>query len=214
MRRMTLILLMMLTRCLLGGQNEYDNFISKVSQSCENPCLLLTASFTNDVAIFRTTCTNIQGRCAADLALAIALMQRMDCDGSCVANEECFKCHQNLVSNIVYCSGLEDDSWIRYAAAVEYITGFNYGNQPNAAFVLCTNMIANIAIHPPNMGLTNYWNSMSNWMKSSHETIPTVFRLNAAIWLAEHDRQAEVVSLTNSLPASAVGIFLEELNGR
>lgn len=82
------------------------------------------------------------------------------------------------------------DSWIRYAAAVEYITGFNYGNQPNAAFVLCTNMIANIAIHPPNMGLTNYWNSMSNWMKSSHETIPTVFRLNAAIWLAEHDRQA------------------------
>ncbi len=148
---------------------------------------------------------------AADLALAISLMHRMDEDEESCANDECSGRHQSLVSNVVYCTGLDDGSWIRYAAAVEYMAGLNYGNQQDAAFVLSTNMITRIGTYPPNMGSTNYWSSMSRWMRSPNETILTVFRVNAAIWLAEHNRIGEIVSLTNSLPASAINIFLEEL---
>ena len=35
--------------------------------------------------------------------------------------------------------------------------------------------------------------------------------VSAAIWLAEHNRTAEIVGLTNSLPSSAIGIFLDEI---
>ena len=64
---------------------------------------------------------------------------------------------------------------------------------------------------PPDMGTTNYWNSMSGWMGCPDETLPTVFRLNAAIWLAGHNRMGEIAPLTNSLPPSAISIFEEEL---
>lgn len=197
----------------LGGQDDYNELIAKVSRSCENPRLLLTAAFTNEVMAYRAICTDVQGRCAADLALAVSLMQRMDSDEAAVASDACFSLHQSLVSNIVHSSGLDAGSWIRYAAAAEYMTGLNYGNRQDAAFILSTNMVSEIAQHPPNMGETNYWNAMSAWMRSPNETLETVFRLNAAVWLAERNRIDEMVPLTNSLPVRAIRLLREELNG-
>lgn len=211
MRKMIYVLMVILASFSSEAQDEYNEFISRVSMSCANPGLLLTAAFTNDVITYRATCTNSPGQYAADLALAISLMHRMDCDEACVANDEHFRRHQNLVSNIVYCSDLGVASWIRYAAAVEYMTGLNYGNQQDMAFSLSTNMVAKIVLYPPDMAVTNFWNSMTIWMKSPNETLATVFRSNAAIWLAEHNRTEEMVSFTNSLPASAINILQDEL---
>ena len=211
MRNLIAMLVLMLAGVLSKGQDKYDEFISMVSRSCGDPSCLLTTTFTNDVITYRMACSNTQGQCAADLALAISLMHRMDHDDACVASDECFMYHQRLVSNIVYCSGLEADSWIRYASAVEYMSGLNYGNQQDAAFRLSTNMVAKITSCPPNIGVTNYWDAMSSWMKSPHETLLTVFRLNAAIWLVEHNCKEEIVPLTNSLPASAINILQDEL---
>lgn len=103
-----------------SGIGTYDELVSATIQACNAPQILLTTSFTNEVKGYRASCADAQGQCAADLALAISLMHRMDHD-------------------------------------------------------------------------------------------ETVFRLNAAIWLAEHNRTAEIVGLTNSLPSSAIGIFLDEI---
>lgn len=212
MKRAVLITLAILMWESSSGIGSYGELIFRVSQSCENSSLLLTVAFTNDVMTYKASSTNIQARCAADLALAISLMHRMDYCEECVASDECLCLHQSLVSNIVYCSDLEDGSWIRYAAAAEYALGLNYGNQQIAAFNLSTNMIERIKVCPPNMGMTNYWDSMTCWMKSPHESLLTVFSMNAAIWLAGQNRNVEIEPLTNSMPDSAINIVFEELN--
>lgn len=207
-----LIVLLVGASVSLVGQDNYNDMIARASRSFENPRLLLTAAFTNEVMAYRAICTDVQGRCAADLALAVSLMQRMDSDEAAVASDACFSLHQSLVSNIVHSSGLDAGSWIRYAAAAEYMTGLNYGNRQDAAFILSTNMVSEIAQHPPNMGETNYWHAMSIWMRSPDETLETVFRLNAAVWLAERNRLDEMVPLTNSLPVRAIRLLREELD--
>lgn len=212
MKKMVLIVMLILAGASSSGQDDYNEFISKVGWACRNPRLLLTTSFTNDVMAYRASCSNAQRQCAADLAFAISLMRRMDGDEACVANAECFRRHQSLVSNIVYRSDIDASSWIRYAAAIEYMTGLNYGNQHDVAFCLSTNMAAKIALRPPDMSVTNFWDSMSNLLESPNETLSTVFRLNAAVWLAEHNRIGEIASFTNSLPTSAINIFLDEMN--
>lgn len=211
MRGIVFISMAIFMICSSSGLDNYDEFISGICQSCENPSHLLTVAFTNNVITYRASNTNLHVQCAADLALAISLMHRMDRDEACCANDECFAHHQSLVSNIVYCVGLEEGAWVRYAAAAEYMAGLNYGNQEDAAFVLSTNMIERIMACPPNMGQTNYWNSMSVLMKNPQESLLSVFRLNAAVWLAEHNRLEEIVPLTNSLPESAMAIFHDEL---
>lgn len=214
MRRIVLIVVLMWGGVVPGVEDNYNELITKVIRACENPRILLTTAFTNEVMTYRAMCADEQGRCAADLALAISLMHRMEHEEACVASDSCFRSHQILVSNIVCCSSLDVGSWLRYAAAVEYLMGLNYGNQRDAVFQLSTNMVAKIARHPPDMGVTNYWNAMSIWMESPNETLSTVFRLNAAIWLSEHNREAEIVSLTNSLPARAILLLQDELGDK
>ena len=100
MRNLIAMLVLMLAGVLSKGQDKYDEFISMVSRSCGDPSCLLTTTFTNDVITYRMACSNTQGQCAADLALAISLMHRMDHDDACVASDECFMYHQRLVSNM------------------------------------------------------------------------------------------------------------------
>lgn len=211
MKALLLIVMFGFAALTSSGIGTYDELISATIQACNAPQTLLTTSFTNEVMGYRASCADAQGQCAADLALAISLMHRMDHDEACASDDAIFQEHQRLVSGVTQCVGLPAGSWIRYAAAAEYMTGLNDGNRQEDSFALSTNMVARIAVNPPDMGVTNFWAAMSNWMKSPNETMETVFRLNAAIWLAEHNRMAEIVSLTNSLPSSAIGIFLDEI---
>ncbi len=214
MGKMIVMAAMMLSVISSKGLDNYNELISKVIRACENPRLLLTTAFTNEVMTYRAMCTDEQSQCAADLALAVSLMHRMEHDEACVARDECFRLHQVLVSNIVHSASLDVGSWLRYAAAVEYLTGLNYGNQRDAVFHLSTNMVARMARHPPNMGVTNYWNAMSIWMECPNETLSTVFCLNAAIWLSEHNRVEEIMPLTNSLPDRAIRLLQDELGDK
>ena len=87
--------------------DTYDELISTTMRACGEPSLLLASAFTNDVMNYRTACTDAQGQCAADLAMAISLMHRMEHDEACVGDDTCFRRHQGLVSNIVHCAELD-----------------------------------------------------------------------------------------------------------
>ena len=200
------------TCALLGEITSYNELIAATIDACNEPDILLAEAFTNDMVNYRNACTNVQGRCAVDLSLAISLMHRLDHDEECVGSQSQFARHQMLVSNVVHCTELEECSWIRYAAAVEYVQGLNLDNQQSAGFIFSTNMLAKIMISPPDMGQTNYWNSMSQWMKCPNEALATVFRMNAAIWLAEQNRMAEFETFTNSLPSSAIRKVFDDIN--
>ena len=123
----------------------------------------------------------------------------------------CFKRHQCLVSNILASAELAQGSWIRYAAALEYVCGFNYDNRSDKGFSLSTNMLANLAATPIDMGHTNYWDAMARLMKCSSLTLPMALKLNAAITLAEQNRWSEVGIYTNGMPHSAIEVFMDEL---
>lgn len=211
MKNSLLLLLIAMVGSLPGEEPSYETLINATIQACDEPAILLSDSFTNRIAVYKAACTNVQGRCAADLSLAISLMHRMDCDEKCVGNDDCYNLHQALVSNIFYSADLDYASWIRYAAAAEYMGGLNFDSCDDAAFSLSTNMIARTAVCPPEMGQTNFWNAMSRWMGCSNETFSTAYRLNAAIWLAEHGRQAEMGSYTNAMPTSAIKLLLDEI---
>lgn len=196
---------------LPGEIATYNDLITATISACDDPEVLLVDAFTNEVARYGISCSNMQGKCAADLALAIALMHRMENDERSAGNRFAFEQHQNLVSNIVACAALGEGSWIRYAAAVEYIAGLNEDNHQDAGFALSTNMLTQIDSFPPDMGQTNYWGAMSRWMRCTNETLAVVFRMNAAIWLGDQNRMQEFGALTNSLPASAIGLIIDDM---
>lgn len=190
---------------------HYDELISATIKACDNPDILQSVAYTNDIANFRNACTNAEERCATDLALAISLMHRMDHDEDSVGAATCFERHQYLVSNILASAELAQGSWIRYAAALEYVCGFNYDNRSDKGFSLSTNMLANLAATPIDMGHTNYWDAMARLMKCSSLTLPMALKLNVAITLAEQNRWSEVGVYTNGMPHSAIEVFMDEL---
>ena len=195
----------------LGEIAFYNELIQATIQACDNSDMLLTPSYTNDLSVFRNLCTNAEEWCATDLALAISLMHRMEHDEDSVGDATCFERHQCLVSNILASAELAQGSWIRYAAALEYVCGFNYDNRSDKGFSLSTNMLASLAATPIDMGLTNYWDAMSRLMKCSSLTLPMALKLNAAITLAEQNRWSEVGIYTNGMPHSAIEVFMDEL---
>ena len=202
---------MLASSSAFGEISSYDELIRVTIQACDDKDMLLASSYTNDLSVFRNLCTNAEGRCATDLALALSLMHRMDHDEDCVGNASCFDWHQCLVSNILTSAELASDSWIRYAAALEYVCGFNYDNRSDKGFSLSTNMIAKLAATQIDMGHTNYWGAMARLMECPTLTLPAAFKLNAAAALAEQGRWSEVDFYTNGLPHSAIEIFMDEV---
>lgn len=87
MWKVMMALAVMLAGIPSNGQDNYNELISSVIRACENPRLLLTAACANDVTAYRASCTNEEGRCAANLTWALSLMQRTDQGVSCVARD-------------------------------------------------------------------------------------------------------------------------------
>ena len=195
----------------LGTITDYNDLIHMTIEACKQPNQFLHANYTNDVMNYRCGCTNAQSRSAADLSLALCLMYRMDHDSKCVGNATCYEWHQSLVSNVLFSAELDQRSWVRYAAGAEYVMGLNYGNHPLEGFVVSTNMLAQLAVNPVDMGSTNFWDGMMCLYESQGCSPQTGFLLNAALVLAEQKRWEEVIPYTNSLPSFAIEIFLENI---
>ena len=196
----------------LGEIVCYNDLIHDTIQACNNIDILLTDAYTNSIVNYRNSCTNVQEACAADLSLALSLSCRMDHDSACIGNLECFDMYQSLVSNVVYNEALDGGIWLKYAAALEYIISLNESGQRDAGFDLSTNMLARLSNCAVDMGPTNYWNSMSRLLVGSDMSLETVFKINAAIFVAEHNRWQEFASFTNSLSTTEVEKLIEYLN--
>ena len=210
-RRIVAVFMAFLSLLSFGEIGSYEELIRYTALACAEPRLLLSSAYTNDLENYRNACTNACERSAADLSLSISLMFRMDNDELSMASDECFALHQSLVSNVVYSTELDQGSWIRYAAAMEYVCGLNYGNHSQDGFAVSTNMLSMMLTYPVDMGHTNFWNEMSRLLKCPDMTLGTAFRLNAALALAEEERWSEVGQYTNSLPISAIVIFQDDL---
>ena len=195
----------------LGVIADYNDLIHMTIEACKQPNQFLQANYTNDVMNYRCGCTNAQSQCAADLSLALCLMYRMDHDSKCVGNDACYEWHQSLVSNVLFSAELDRRSWVRYAAGTEYVIGLNYNNHPLDGFVVSTNMLAQLAANPAEMGSTNFWDGMMCLYQSQGCSPQIGFQLNAALVLADQKRWTEVVSYTNSLPSFAIEIFLANI---
>lgn len=211
MKKCFLLLLCCIVILSPGAINDYEELINTTLQACNAPVVLLNASYTNDVIGFRNGCMDAQGRCAADLSLAISLMRRMEWDEGCVGNDPCYQWHQSLVSNIIANVELPRGSWIMYAAGVEYVHGMNFGNHCSDGFTISTNMLMRLLVEPVDMGTTNFWNGMMLLQGCHGITIKEAFQLNAALEMAGQNRWTEVAVYTNSLPPLAIEKFLQGL---
>ena len=94
---------------------------------------------------------------------------------------------------------------------MEYARGLNYGSRFLEGLSFTTNMLARLSERPCDLTVTNYWAAMMRLCKAPMLVPADAFRLNAAILLADQNRWAEVVVYTNSLPASAVELFVSDL---
>ena len=211
MKRMVLLVIAVVTFFVQGAITDYNDLIHMTIETCKHPSRFLLANYTNDVMSYRGGCTNAQSRGAADLSLALCLMYRMDHDSKCIGNDACYEWHQSLVSNVLFSAELDRRSWVRYAAGTEYVIGLNYNNHPLDGFVVSTNMLAQLAANPAEMGSTNFWDGMMCLYQSQGCSPQTGFQLNAALVLADQKRWTEVVSYTNSLPSFAIEIFLANI---
>lgn len=211
MKRVFLLVFFSGILCAHGTIISHNDLIDLTLQACVSPNIFLDHAYTNEVIGYRSTCTNAEMRCAADLSLAICLMYRMDNDGDCIGSDYCHEWHQSLVSNILATSELDSRSWIRYGAGVEYMCGLNYDSRFSEGYVVATNMLAQLATDPVNMEATNFWNGMMLLRGNEGLTPQMAFQLNAAMELAEQKRWSEVADYTNSLPVSAIETFLDYL---
>ena len=130
-----------------SGILSYDDLIGRTLEACENPASLMNESFTNDVASFKAQCTNEQERMAADVALALFLMDRCDRD----YDEKAFDFHLTVASNILYSTHISDTSWMRYAGGFEYICGLNARDEHERSFTVTTNLLQKLSVSPPDM---------------------------------------------------------------
>lgn len=194
-----------------GVINNYNDLIGSTLQACSEPDIFLTVDYTNNVVRYRNNCTDKLMRSAANLALAISLMRRMDSDESCVSDNDCYELHQAIVSNIIADTELDPESWVKYAAGVEYVHGLNHGNRSFEGFVVSTNMLMQMESNPVYMGGTNFWNGMMLLQGCNGITPKMAFQLNAALDLAGRNRWTEVVAYTNALPQLLIEKFIDGL---
>lgn len=194
--------------CAIGS---YDELVSATIQACNDPSRFLSPTYTNDLIAYRNGCTGACARCTADLSLAICLMYRMDNDENCVGSNSCYEWHQSLVTNILEATDIDTDSWIKHAAAVEFMYGLNYDSRFAESFVFSTNMLAQIDKHPSNMGKSNFWDGIVRMQNCRGMTPKMAFQVNAAIHLAEQKRHSEMGVYTNSLPAALCEQILDFL---
>ena len=106
---------------------------------------------------------------------------------------------------------LTNDLGFDMRRGAEYVMGLNYDNHPLEGFVVSTNMLAQLAVNPVDMGSTNFWDGMMSLYESQGCSPQTGFLLNAALVLADQKRWEEVIPYTNSLPSFAIEIFLENI---
>ena len=186
---------------------DYCDLVSLTLSACKNKDMLMMPSFTNQVTQFRNASSNQTECCAADLALAIADMQRFDTSSDAFA----FERHQQLVSNIVFSATLPSNSWVKYAAAFEYSCGFNADNKNDVGFSILTNQLAAMAAFPPDMAQTNFWEGIMLLEGCGNMDIESAFNVSAALEMSRQGRISEIDIYTNSLSEAALSIFREEL---
>ena len=186
--------------------DDLGSIVALAIDACNSREMLLESSFTNRVELFRNETTNMEERCAADLALAVSAMQRYDEYGDIRS----FDLHQRLVSNLVFSCEMPDTSWVRYAAAFEYSCGLNADGRNQAGFYVATNHLSRMSAFPPDMTQTNFWSGIMHLERCGDMDMESAFRVLAAVELARQGRLAELGAYTNSLPESALAVFEEE----
>ncbi len=191
----------------LATADDLGSIVALAIDACNSREMLLESSFTNRVELFRNETTNVEERCAADLALAVSAMQRYDEYGDIRS----FDLHQRLVSNLVFSCEMPDTSWVRYAAAFEYSCGLNSDGRNQAGFYVATNHLSRMSAFPPDMTQTNFWSGIMHLERCGDMDMESAFRVLAAVELARQGRLAELGAYTNSLPESALAVFEEEV---
>lgn len=189
-----------------SGILSYDDLVGRTMAACENPTSLMNESFTNDIASFKAQCTNEQERTAADVALALFLMDRFDRN----YDEKAFDLHLTVASNILYSTLISDTSWVRYAGGFEYICGLNARDEHERSFTVTTNLLQKLSVSPPDMTASNLWPAVMLMEGCRGATPSSALKLNAAFEMARKERIGEIASYTNSLPPAMIEFFLRE----
>lgn len=205
MRYLILTLSLFFSASLFAAIDSYSELITRTSAACRNRALFNTA-FTNDVVRYKSVISEDDKRNAADLAIALFLINKYDKDFDSTALTQ----HNQIVSNIVYDASINNSSWIRYAAGFEYINGLNMDND-SRGLILTTNLIAQAQANPPTMEVPNYWDALMDMSDCSGASILDALRLNAAIELYERGVYSELSCYTNSLPIRIYQYYLEEI---
>lgn len=186
--------------------NTYHELISRTSSACNNRALFNEA-FTNDVARYKALTSDEERGGVADLAVSLFLMNKYDRELDIAA----LVYHNTLTSNILYNASIANDSWIKYAAGVEFINGLNVDGDRITSFALTTNLIARAASQAPQMESPNFWEGLMVFHNCSGATVLDVLRLNAAIELPEEGNYSQLSTYTNALPRPIYQYYMEEV---
>lgn len=194
-----------------GAIDNYNELVERSILSCQMPSRFLSDEFTNSVVQFRIGHTGAIERSTADLSIALSLSYRRDNVDGLSGDAVCHSTCVDLLTNIVYNSNLSSNSWIRYAAAFEYAGLLNEDGKKDASLCLSTNALSSLAINPPDMSVTNFWNALIAFKRCPNTSIADAFRMNAALILADENKWLEVQSYTNQLPASLIMLFAKDV---
>jgi len=192
---------------------DHDQLVEKTNQACRRPEILATSTFTNEVALYRSTCTGTLERCAADLSTAISLIYRLENDQDMIGSREGYSLCETLLSNIIQqaTTTLAENSWVRYGAAFERMMLLNNSDRTEDGFCLTTNMLAKINVSLPDVSVTNYWSGIMILEGCPGMSVKSAFNLNAALLLADQKRWTEVVAYTNQLSTLEIERFKDDV---
>lgn len=206
MRIVVLVLFQIASISVYATIDTYEDLVSRTAAACRNRSLF-SSTFTNDVVRYKNRTVDTAHRCAADLALSFYLMNRYDkeCDTSALT------IHNVLVSNVLFNASIPADSWIRYAAGFEYISGLNIDGRYEDGFIVTTNLISLATTASPRMSEPNFWDAMMDREACSEATVLDALRLIAAIELYEKREFSRLGTYTNAMPSRIYRYYREEV---
>lgn len=209
MRKCLCVFFILLAIMVFSGEiKSYGDLVSHISVALNDKTKFQSPAFTNELAAFADSATNVEFRVTAELGRALALHEIAEA----TADADSFNLGFGLISNVLNASNCPMNAWQRYAAMSIFCDYLNTVGKYSDGFNVSTNALDLIERFVPKLESSNFWAPLMSYDGVPGASVKQAFQVNAAAMSVLLGNKVAVHAFTNGLPSSLVRPLLELIN--
>lgn len=209
MRKCLCVFYFLLTAMVFSGEiKSYEDLVLHISGALNEKTKFQRPSFTNELAAFADSATNVEFRVTAKLGMALALHEIAET----TADADSFNLGFGLISNVLNASNCPMNAWQRYAAMSISCDYLNAVGKYSDSFNVSTNALDLVERFAPKLETPNFWSPPMFYDGVPGASVKQSFQVNAAAMSVLLGNKEAVHVFTNGLPSSLVRPLLELIN--